>query len=192
MASGCRERISYNQSRMMTDLRFMPIAVSVLVLFLAGCRTYGDYGSVDKTVDKISEANEAFARAYERAQSNAEALRRAAQTNTAVVPYAEKYEMVVAEHGHMVDQHAEAFDALPGTVFRYAASNRLLGAIVSEQNMIGNRYAEIARDAARVVGLDSSDDPRPASNYSLVPPYFERIRHSIGSRGLDDVIRRTG
>lgn len=177
---------------MMTHHRFLPIALSVLTLSLAGCRTYGDYGSVDKTVDKISEANEAFARAYERARSNAELLRRYAQSSEALTSSADEYDRIVAEHGQMVEQHAKAFDALPATVFRYSASNRLLGAIVSEQNMIGNRYAEVAREAARSVGLESSNELRPAYNYGLVPPYFERIRHSIESPDLDDVFRQAG
>ncbi len=160
------------------------------MLSLAGCRTYGDYGSVDKTVDKISEVNEAFARAYDRARTNAESLRRATVSTEALDPYAEEYEAIVAEHGRLVEQHTKAFDDLPGTLFRYSASNRLLGAIVSEQNLIGNRYAEVTRQAARAVGLESSDRPRPAYNYGLVPPYFERIRYTIGSRELDDVLRQ--
>lgn len=177
---------------MMTHQRFIPIVVAVLMLSLVGCRTYGDYGSVEKTVNKISEANEAFARALDRAQSNAESLRRAAQSAVALDHYAEAYEAIVAEHVEMVERHEKAFDDLPRSVFRYSASNRLLGSVVSEQNMIGNRYAEVAREAARAVGLESLDDPRPPYNYVLVPPYFERIRYSVGSPALDEVIRQAG
>ncbi len=177
---------------MMTHLRFIPIAVVLLAVALTGCRTYGDYGSADKTIDKISKANEAFARAHERAQTNADALRRASISSEALKPYAEEYDSIVTEHRRMVEEHSQAFGELSGRVFLYSAANRLLGAIVSEQNMIENRYAEVAREAASAVGLESSDHPRPPYSYGLVPPYFERIRYSVGSRGLDDVLRQKG
>lgn len=165
------------------------VAVVTVLLLSSGCRYYGRYGGEEKTVAKIVEINEAFARAYDRAVGERDAFSGAAARRPELASYANQYGAIVERHGRLVDAHARAAQNLRGGLFGYTAANQLLGAIVSEQESVRNAYAEIVRGASRQLEATGSDEPRDASNYGQVPPYYERIRFRAVQPTLDDILR---
>ena len=183
--------VSFRQ-RFMSFSRLPPALILVIAIGTTGCRTYGDYGSEEKTTAKIAEVNEAFARSFERAQVDLEAFRRAAAGAPVLGQYADRYGEVVSRHGEMLDEHARAFERLGGGISRYLAASRLLRAIMSEQNLIAQRYAEVVRAAAGAIGIEVRDEPRPPDNYVHVPAYYERLRYQIEAPTLDAVLRAAG
>jgi hypothetical protein len=89
--------------------------VLLLILTLTGCRTYGsDYGVRDALLTRIEQSNQRFAESLERARGEQEALQRAARSNPALTPLAERYAAVVAHQTETIDAHrmmTEGLDA---------------------------------------------------------------------------------
>ncbi|MDX1740304.1 MAG: hypothetical protein R3178_03385, partial [Rhodothermales bacterium] len=67
------------------------LLLAACYLVLSGCRTYGDYGSEEKTVAEIQRINEQFARSLERAENDATVLAGEAEGNPLLEPFAQEY-----------------------------------------------------------------------------------------------------
>jgi hypothetical protein len=176
-----------------THTNLSPRLLSLLaacILFLTGCRTYGDYGSEEKTVVQIQHTNEQFERALERAENDASVVAEAAQGIPELGPLAADYAAAVAEHARLVELHRSQLADLLDGYSGYRARSRHFGSVITDQQSIKNRYQEIARRVALGAGVDGPD-LRSSSTYQHVPPHFLRIEYRAAAVRVSDVLRKT-
>ena len=167
-----------------------------LLLVASGCRTYGDdYGNEEATLEGIAEANEQFATDLARARTELATLRRAAEANPALEPLAEQYTEVLVAHGVTLDVHRDMaaeldvedsiWDQTVGGWLGggdYRPLHRAYGAIISEQQLVRDRYDELVRNVLTATRQDSINyawalEPYPEGYYYVIPPQYERIRN---------------
>lgn len=164
--------------------------LAACILLLTGCRTYGDYGSEEKTVVQIQHINEQFARALERAENDAAIVAEAAQSSPELGPLAADYAVAVAEHARLVELHRSQLADLLDGYSGYRARSRHLGSVITDQRSIRNRYREMSRRVALASGADGPE-LRSSSTYQHVPPHFLRIEYGAAAVRVSDVLRRT-
>lgn len=167
----------------------------VLLLIAGGCRTYGDdYGNEVKTLEQIYVANELFAADLARARTDLATLRRAAEANPLLELLAERYAALLVAHEVLLDVHRDMAVKLEadGSVWEetigewlgrgdYRPLSRAYGAIISEQQIMRDRYQGVIENVF-AVGGDSlayvwALEPYPEARYYVVPPQYERIRN---------------
>lgn len=178
----------------------MHVVWGVLLLALAtsGCRTYGGYGSAEETLEQIQEATQRFAGDLERARGEQEALQRAAAANPALAALAERYTAVVERQAAVVAEQqalAETSSAGGNILFAWVgpdAYRRLhstYGAIISDQQVIRDRYAEVLMDLQQAVGDSASaHGVMHQSRYQVRPQFYERIRSASGKRSVAEIL----
>lgn len=168
-----------------------PRAVLILIaaqLALTGCRTYGDYGAVDKTVAEVERINEQFERNLARAQIDLSSMSEAAAQNPVLAGLAQEFEQAVADHEQQVVDHARDLAALKAGFVGYRAASRLFGSIVTDQHATAHRYSHIARRADEIRG-GARRTLRRTDTYQHVPPYYLRVEHGSHNASLRDVLR---
>ena len=172
--------------------------VLLLVFVASGCRMYGGYGSRAATFEKIQQATQRFAEDLERARGERDALQRAAAADPALVDFAERFAAVVERQGAMVAEHqALAADASAGgnILFEwvgpdnYRQLHSLYGAIISDQQIIEDRYDEVLMDLQQALGAMTPAERVPLqSRYQVAPHFYERIRYASGQRSVADIL----
>lgn len=109
------------------------------LLLLVGCRTYGGYGTEEKTYANIQDAVQRFSEDLDRAKTDLQALQSAADTNEALQPYAERFASEVSRHEATLERHREVLDGLsPSSSYRDL--HRQYGAMTTDQRMIRTFY----------------------------------------------------
>lgn len=176
----------------------MHVAWGVLLLALvaSGCRTYGGYGSTEEMLGKIQQATQLFAEELERSRGEQEALQRAAAANPTLADFAERFaavverqEAVVAEQQALAERaHAGGnilFDWVGPDSYRRLHST--YGAIISDQQIVRDRYAEVLMDVQQAVGGPAQRVPLQ-SRYQVAPPFYERLRYASAQRSVADIL----
>ncbi len=178
----------------------MHVAWGVLLLALvaSGCRSYGSYGSREEIYGKIQQATQLFAEELERSRGEQDALQRAAAANPAWAGFAERFAAVVERQEAMVEEHqalAEAASAGGNILFAwvgpdsYRRLHSTYGAIISDQQIVRDRYAEVLMDVQQAVGLTIPAQRVPLqSRYQVAPHFYERIRYASGQRSVADIL----
>lgn len=158
-----------------------------LVVLLAGCRTYGRYGTEAETYDQIQRANELFARELERARADLELLQQAASSNSMLTPYAERYAAIVARHQAFLEQHR----ALAGTLAEHQGNYRVLhqgyGSILSEQNVVQDQYTNLLVRLKRTATMQAETVP-VEGRYQVAPQYYLRLQYANERLTVRDVL----
>lgn len=165
-------------------------AVALLVVgFGSGCRTYGGYGTEEKAVAAIERMNEQFARSLARAEGDLAALQDMARTTSRLMPVAEEFAAVMADHARLLESHRQDVDRLKSGPSGYRASSRLLGGIVTDHQLTAHRYQVVV---GRAAGMDRGrvSEPRPHSLYQQVPPHYIRLENRAAEPRLDSPLRQ--
>ena len=170
----------------------------LLVLFVAaGCRTYGGYGSAEDTLAKIQEATQRFAEDYQRAQGERDALQRAAAADPALAEVAERFAAVVEQQGAMVEEHrrtAEEASAGGNILFAwvgpdaYRRLHRTYGALISDQQIIQDRYAEVLGALEEAVGTATMMKTPEEGRYQVAPHFYNRTEYAKTQRSAADIL----
>ncbi len=170
--------------------------VLLLALVASGCRTYGGYGSTEETLGQIQQATQLFAEELERSRGEQEALQRAAAANPALADFAERFAAVVERQEAVVAEQqalAEAAHAGGNILFdwvgpdSYRRLHSTYGAIISDQQIVRDRYAEVLMDLQHAVGATTLARRVPLqSRYQVAPQFYERL-HS-GQRSVADIL----
>ena len=167
-----------------------------LLLLVTGCRTYGDeYGNEEATLNQIGEALEQFEDELARARTNLATLRRAAESDSRLGALAEQYAELLVAHETLLAVHVEQaaeldegdsiWDQTIGGWLGggdYRPIHRTYGAIISEQQIMRDRYGELLTNVLVATDRDSLEapwtlEPYPEGRYYIVPPQYERIRN---------------
>ncbi len=172
--------------------------VLLLALVASGCRTYGSYGSEEELLGKIQQATRLFAEELERSRGEQDALQRAAAANPALADFAERFAAVVVRQEAMVEEHqalAQGVSAGGNILFAwvgpdsYRRLHSTYGAIISDQQIVRDRYAEVLMDMQQAVGTTTSVQRVPLqSHYQVAPQFYERIRYASGQRSVADIL----
>lgn len=159
-----------------TDMRLVLMAVLVLVT-ASGCRTYGAYGNKEATLREIQRANQVFESELKQAQSTLSTIEQSGRSNPLYRAYGEEYRATVIAHETFLDSHRKWAESAQSHEGSYRYMHRVLGAILSDQQVIHDRYAYLqARvptkvDSGHVNVAGIATDAR----YQAVPPYYQRI-----------------
>lgn len=169
--------------------RWWPLLLAVFLL--AGCRTYGDYNSEALTLDAIGAANASFAEELERARADLATLEQRAGTEPRLAEAAVAFAGVVAAHELLLMDHTLlAEEAADDWEDDYRALHRAYGAIVTDAQVIRDRYAHVLAAAARQVATAPGGEVTNWSRYQVVPPYYEAIRSANYRLSVTEVLRR--
>ena len=177
------------------------IGAMLLIAFgVAGCRTYGGYGSSEDMLGKIQQATQRFAEDYERAQGERDALQRAAGDLPALAALAERFAAVVERQGALVEEHrtvAEQASAGGNILFAwvgpdtYRRLHRTYGALISDQQIVQDRYAEVLRDLQQAVGGAPTRTVQEEGRYQVAPHFYNRIEYALAQRSVADILAQT-
>ena len=172
-------------------------AMLLLTFAVGGCRTYGGYGSTEDMLGKIQQATQRFAEDYERAQGERDALQRAASDDPALVALAERFAAVVERQGALVEEHralAEEASAGGNILFAwvgpdtYRQLHRTYGALITDQQIVQDRYGEVLRDLQQAVGAASALTVQEEGRYQIAPHFYNRIEYALDQRAVADIL----
>ena len=146
-------------------------------LVLTGCRTYGGYGSEEKTYHQIQETIRQLEQELGRAQSDLRRLETAADTVDALKPLADRYRELVASHeGYLQTYRGQAEALSAGASYRNL--HRTYGAMITDRDLLHRQYTRTVRVVWATVR--NVDVPRKttlsSSMYSTTPVGFPRVR----------------
>ncbi len=172
-------------------------AMLLFAFVMAGCRSYGGYNSTVELHGKIQEATVNFAADYGRAQGEREALQRAAAADPALAPLAERFAAVVEQQGALVEEHealaAEA-SASNNILFAWVGSDayrrlhRTYGALISDQQIVQDRYVEVLRDLRQAVGAPPAPAAEEEGRYQIAPHFYKRIEYALSQSTVADIL----
>lgn len=166
----------------------MRVTLILLLLFVvAGCRTYGDhYGNEEALLANILEANERFGEELARAQGELAAL----ESVEAFGDYAARYAAVAQVHEAILAEHRDLAEEAKEHDDNYRFLHRLYGAIISDQQIVKDRYGELVSAMARAAARDTTARaPVPdQSRYQVAPAFYERIAYENQQRSLAEIL----
>lgn len=166
----------------------------VLFLMLAGCRTYGDYGSEQASFDRIAAINTQFAQTLERARGELETLQRAAASDSDLNAAVAQYEKLLAHHTEMVAAHgdlAATLEVKTGMLGKLSTSyrnlNRALGYIAVDQLAMHNHYKQFATSLLEDQDMIANVELEQ-SRYQIAPPFYEQIRFALAQKSISEAL----
>ncbi len=170
------------------------LTVLVLFLMLAGCRTYGDYGSEQASFDRIAAINAQFVQTLDRANAELETLQRAAATDSELNAAVSQYEVLLARHAGMVNEHgdlASTLEVKTGMLGKLSTSyrnlNRALGYITAEQLSMHKHYKQFATSLLEGQGMVAMVESEQ-SRYQVAPPFYEQIRFALAQKSISEAL----
>jgi hypothetical protein len=164
---------------LMSAVRRSLVLLPVLALvLLAGCRTYGGYGSEEATYNQIQQATRQYATELERAQGDLERLETEAESDTTLEPLVERFQNAVAEHEERLARYRSLANGLSADS-GYRELHRVYGTITTEMRMTERRYARVVqRVYATRTGIPA-DEPAPSrSGYFVEPVDYARTQNA--------------
>lgn len=187
--------------------RCTSLVAFVVLLILAGCRTYGDegYASESKTYAAIQHSTQQLERHLSRAESDLRQLKSAAEQQDTLQVFVRQYESVVESHRSMLEHHKHQLaDLTPDASYRTLRSS--YGAIITDERLLTQNYRRTLRGiwaAVRDTTIPRIGTRMP-SRYSVTPVQFPRVgrpgeltmadalRGSIGTPGLQRAEQEAG
>lgn len=157
----------------------------------AGCRTYGGYGTEEETVEQILAANELFEQDLEEARVGLLTFEEWSARSPALATQAERLRALLYTHEAILAEHQDWAADVAADPGDYRSLNRVLGAILAEQEMIWQRYVELFSETestyyasfgvpgAHDTTLVVPGDVVPEGRYIITPPFYERIANTL-------------
>lgn len=150
---------------------------------------YGGYGTEEKTITEIEQANDQFERSLARAENDLAALRSKVSANPALAIHADRFESIVADHVLLAESHRKELSLLTSGWAGYRSSSRLLGSIVTDHHLIANRYDDVVSRVAEDAGWMRPILREPAT-YQHVPPFYVGVEYTLAASDRGRMIRR--
>ena len=160
------------------------LLLAAALMLVTGCRTYGGYGSEEATYNEIQEAAQRYADRVERLAGDYQALTEASAQDAELAAYAlrmadiiEHAEATLAFHLHRAETLEEGDS--------YRELSRALGAMISEQQILEDRYADLVGDIVGQPELGRKDPSR----YSVVSSRLARAEADLLDISIRDAVR---
>lgn len=179
--------------------RWFPVLILAGLLFLVGCRTYGNekYETGPKTYDALQQTVTQLDQELGRAESALRRLEAAAESRSDLQPLAERYRSYVESHEAALEGHREKAEQLSADA-AYRTLHRAYGAAVTDHRILQSQYLRTTQKVWAVVrSTESPRKPiRSRSEYVDTPVNFpeaygevqvtmaEALRASEGTPGL--------
>lgn len=171
-------------------LRFLPLALFCLAL--TGCRTYGERGNVEATYAEIVRANAVLERTIQTSQAEALAIERAARADARLAPVARAYGELLREQAAALALGRRSAEQLDGSG-DYRKLNQAYGAIITEHQKLGDRYAGLVALASGTPNTTTYLAGEVAdSRYYVVPPQYYAIANRNRSLTVANAARGVG
>lgn len=164
--------------------------VAVLVLFvLTGCRTYGGYGTEPETIDQIRIANDQFAEEMERARAEYEYLLEQVQQDPGLVAFAESYLAILQLQEQKLLENLDLAESAYDNPDNYRTLSRVYGAIISNQNVVEDRYDALYRVMVEARTQQVlPEEALPPARWQVAPPEYDRMRRVLQQRSVRDIL----
>lgn len=153
--------------------RSLSLTAVLAVLVLSGCRTYGGYGSEEEAYEQIAEANRQFTEQLTRAQAELAQLVDGPAAR-AHEDYVARFAALVEGHEAVLAEQLDLQESLEGSG-DYRKLHNALGAIVSNQEIVQNRYEELYFELVQSLDSTAVYDEVLLSRYAFVPPFYQAI-----------------
>ncbi len=159
------------------------------LLLLTGCdpilRFYGDdYGNTEEHQEQIRILVADLDASLQRNQADLARLVQAASLDPALRPYAEQMALLVATQEAVLAEQREWVAGIEDED-DYRELNRHYGAFITQQQMIQDRYVDIARRMEGDARVSSYVDFAVSeSRYALMPPQYTRIANRMHTPSL--------
>jgi hypothetical protein len=154
----------------------------VLVLALAGCRSYGRYDAQEKMLPELRQSVQLFASDLERARSAQDLLRQAATGDSSLDRVADEYGQAVERHAAILDENEQILDRFVEDLPDYRTTHRTFGAVLSEHRAARNRYRSLIK-AVRYPGSTPSTRGRSTDSSRTRPSRHPRMRDETFTEG---------
>lgn len=165
-------------------MRIRTLCLLTALLLFTGCRTYGGHGSEEATYAQILEALDRYEAFAERMQADAQELANASDQNPLAASYSLRFaDIVVAQEATLDKIRHLAAGVSSGSSYR--ALNRTLGAVISEQEVIDDRYDRLVADIIN----DPELDRQAPYMYTIVPAVLARLEASLLEIPVRDAVR---
>ena len=165
-------------------LRRAPLMVLLLVGVLAGCRTYGGYGTEEASLEEMAQAVDNYEDLLAQARAVLATLEGEAEADPALDPLVQQFEAIVTGHAVLLEEQKEYVVALADSD-DYRTISRVLGAVLAEQKLTARQYGEVIYSATHVPDSTAElvrAEVAPLGRYYMVPPYYEQARRGrLGS-----------
>lgn len=169
-------------------------ALLVLALLAGGCRTYGAYDNEEKTLAEIRRAHTLFEAEYEKAQGNLNTLEAVAASNDPFERFVAPYATVVGVHEAILEEHRLMVEEAEANDGSYRLLNRTYGAIISDQQIVRDRYSALLADMQHAVDSTAGYAIMEEGRFQVAPQFYDRIAHANARRSMTDILAmaRTG
>ncbi len=130
----------------------------------------------------------------DRANAELETLQRAAATDSDLNAAVSQYEMLLARHAGMVNEHgdlASTLEVKTGMLGKLSTSyrdlNRALGYITAEQLSMHKHYKQFATSLLEGQGMVAMVESEQ-SRYQVAPPFYEQIRFALAQKSISEAL----
>jgi monoamine oxidase len=171
------------------------IAITLALLTLTGCRTYGGYGTEQETYNQMQQANRQYAADLERARADLKALEEAARVRDTLATMVDRYRQAVQTHEARLEQHRSLADRLSESS-SYRTLHRVYGSVIKEQQMTRSTYQRMHQRVRKTVGGPSTaavqQPNEPESGYFVAPLHYRRIEGENNLITMREALRGVG
>lgn len=167
--------------------------IVVIGVLIAGCRSYGGYGTEEATYQQILEAHQVFEEELSRKQADLRGLEQAAAGAEGLGTVAGQYAQLVRGHEAILAEHTDMIAELSEDS-EYRKLHRVFGAIVSQQNTIRSQYRGLIASISQMQSPQVDSTMQVQRPYSLIPPYYRRVGEKQKDFTMNEVLAqaRTG
>ena len=134
-------------------------------------------------------------------QGERDALQRAARPRRQSAPLTEPTPPLTAQQGAIVEMQqavAAEVDAGNNILFAwvgpdsYRELHRAYGALISDQQIVQDRYAEVLRDLQQAVGAAPAPTVQEEGRYQIAPHFYNRIEYALSQGTVADILAQAG
>lgn len=177
--------------------RILVFGFLLVGMLLAGCRTYGRYGNAEETLEQIRRSNDRFAEELQRARRDLDLLIEAAEEDSSLRAYAERYRSLLRAHEALLAENRELEQRLAESAASYRELHRVFHAILSEERLVRDQYASLYEAIAQqgdttpaISDTLTPGQPSVAGRYVYVPVFYERLLYANQTLSMQEALRR--
>lgn len=164
---------AFSQSRF-----FRLLTLFLLIAVVAGCRTYGGYGTEEELQEQIGDAVDEFEQDLARSEADLSVLQRAADDQSDLSSMVDRFESNLEMHRELQASHRSIAQNLEGSS-SYRNLHRGYGTITTEQRMMRNTYNRTVRHIqSATTGQPVDAEPLPNKSFYYVEPvHYSRLQN---------------
>ncbi len=168
----------------MPDRFLLRAAALGCLLLLAGCRTYGAYDNEELSLEQIRLSNRVFAEDLALAQQLTRRISAEAGASPQAAELPARLDLLLTVHEAVLAEHRRLEAEAEEHAGDYRFLKRALGAIITEEEVVRDRYLALLDPEATVAPTRPQSaypgDVTQQSLYHVLPPYYLQLVYGGG------------